>query len=103
MVDPTGLFPSIGFYQLEAQLRTYRLLVRCLQDFTREPESDAESEPSYSYPSDESLPLLARSSRLDYYGPPHTMALKYLDNLLKASLDEAIDYLRQLRQDPESY
>ena len=91
---------SIGVLQLEAQRRTYDFLVSCAKNFT-ESSDEWTKKVSDCAASNECLSLLAQSSRLDYYGRPETVDLKYLDGLVKASLDEALDDLWQLRSVPE--
>jgi hypothetical protein len=107
-VDPKKLLSlyevtaSMGVLQLEAQRRTYNFLVSCTTNFLESSRPDEGIEQASDYTdSNEYLSLLAQSSRLDYYGRPETVDLKYLDNLVKASLDEALDDLWQLRNDPE--
>ncbi|KAJ9137696.1 hypothetical protein NKR23_g8975 [Pleurostoma richardsiae] len=92
--------PGHGLYQLEAQRRVYGSLVRCAEELPDPsgPAAATEKSPRRK-DGDESLPLLTRSSRLDYYGHPEMIDLKYLDSLVKTSLAEAQDDLWQLRRD----
>lgn len=95
---------GFGMLQLEAQCRVYDFLVSCAgrsMDTTASGEGTGQAyKRTDSY---ECLSLLNRSSRLDYCGKPETVDLKYLDILVKASLNEALDDLWLLRADPESW
>lgn len=96
------MHPGLGFHCLEAQYDTYTFLAGCLKALLDESEFDAGVEASHDHPGGHGyLPLLTRCSRLDYYGLPETIDLSYLGNLLRASLDEALDDLWLLRRQAE--
>ncbi|EFZ04509.1 hypothetical protein MAA_01583 [Metarhizium robertsii ARSEF 23] len=92
--------PGMSLLQLEAQQRVYRFLADCLLVGLNDPSSESGNESLPCITGDEECPsLLPRAVRLDYYGRPGTIDLKYLGNLVNASLDEAREDLWQLRQD----
>ncbi|EXU94811.1 hypothetical protein X797_012108 [Metarhizium robertsii] len=102
--DPNDEAPVRGLYQLEAQQRTYAFLARCLSDLLDDPVIEIQKESSAdTADGDQSLPLLTRALRLDYYGRPWTVDLTYLDNLINASFDEAQDDLWRLRKDTDTW
>ncbi|KAF2181471.1 hypothetical protein K469DRAFT_589059 [Zopfia rhizophila CBS 207.26] len=101
-LPPSEVSASIGILQLQAQSLTYDFLVSFPKDLLDSSTSDKEIEQESKHPgSNDCLSLWTLSSRSDYYGQPKTVDLKYLDVLVKASLNEALDDLWQLRKDPE--
>jgi hypothetical protein len=105
--SPSEVGASLGVLQLEAQCQTYDFLVSFSRELLDEGfddwkgglYSDTQEQASSHTRSDDCLSLLTQSSRLDYYGRPEAVDVEYLDSLLKASYEEALDELWQLRLD----
>lgn len=99
--------PILALYQLESQDNTYQFLASCLS-----PQMELEGilsrseveEPKLSTPKAEiretDLTLLGRSG-LSAYGRPDNINWPYLERVLRASAEEALDDLWQLRIDAD--
>ena len=95
---PCAQNPAIAIYQLRAQKSVYEFLVYCVSDALKLPMLDGHlSDSTYS---GTSLSLLTRSALLDYRRPDCT-DWSYLQNVLEASADEALDDLWRLRTDAQ--
>ncbi|KAK0368003.1 hypothetical protein CLIM01_14640 [Colletotrichum limetticola] len=103
-VNASVIAPGVFFWQLEAQEKVYRFL-GCLAD-TINNTSNAQmgDEP---FPVDdgdaERNPLIDRFSRPNYLS--HTMSINPEDmrDVIRTSLDEAMDHLLQARQDADAW
>lgn len=98
------LLPGLALQQLEAQRRTYDSL-SSLPRFLLEQLPASEVTKPVSCISTISQPpsLLGRASLSDYSGSYKNVDLRYLDSLLKAALDEALDDLTQMRMYSETW
>ncbi|KAF4241515.1 hypothetical protein CNMCM8980_000874 [Aspergillus fumigatiaffinis] len=95
---PELLNPTIGLYQLRAQKRVYKFLVSCASRVLEPLMLDDRL--SDSTDSSTSLSLLSRSARMDYRRPD-CVDWSYLQSVLEASADEALDDLWRLRTNAE--
>lgn len=90
--------PAIGYHSLRAQQKTYEFLVSCLStqiELSIEPTASM-GRVNQSQP----LALLNLTSQL-HYGRPDDVRWENLTDMSKASADEALDDLWQLRHDAE--
>ena len=94
---PYAQNPAIGIYQLRAQKSAYEFLVFCVSNVLKPSILDHRSDSTYS---STSLSLLTRSALLDYRRPD-CVDWSYLQSVLEASADEALDDLWRLRTDAQ--
>lgn len=95
-----GINPALFFHQLEAQVKTYCFLHDCVATLDRTSDLTAirpssTGEIKFVRPS-----LLEQMAQIDYAEPLRVDFL-YIQNLLKCSLDDTWNDLRELRADPE--
>ncbi|KAJ5882692.1 uncharacterized protein N7473_011126 [Penicillium subrubescens] len=90
--------PVTGYYSLMAQKMTYEFLVSCLSA-PIEPCVEPTAGPRRDSPN-QLLPILSLSAQQQYGRPDH-IDWRNLKNISKASADEALDDLWQLRNDAE--
>ncbi|KAF2010690.1 hypothetical protein BU24DRAFT_454989 [Aaosphaeria arxii CBS 175.79] len=90
---------DLGLYQLGAQQRIYAFLSSCPQKFVDLAALECPSQDSIH----QSSSLFNQASLLDFRGHPNRVDLDYLVHLTTALRDEAMDHLRQLRSDPDSF
>lgn len=95
---PGLLNPTIGLYQLRAQKSVYKFLVSCASRVSQ--PLMLGDHPSDSTDGGTSLSLLSRSARMDYRRLD-CIDWSYLQSVLEASADEALDDLWRLRTDAE--
>ena len=101
MTNPYLVNPCVGLYQLRAQKLAYDFLVGCPTAMLDSCESrDTESLSSNDGLGGELTSILTQSVQLSFV-KPNCIDWERLQSLLKASLDEALDDLWQLRTDAD--
>lgn len=101
LMHPLLLNPCIGSYLLQAQEPTYDFLVSCASTvWEPQKEQYATDLAASDAKVDRYFSVIARSTRLDY-SAQDTVDWAYLQSLLKASMDEALDDLWHIRRNAD--